>query len=303
MKTTRLRIIIACILISGSAKCKLISEKDVRYDICLRGICFKEIKLLIDRKTGDTLFAEGLLQQNVFIEGFPCSGKISFTNGWNLKSFTLAEDHALVGNFFPKGTFIKLNVDVISLENHYFAVRGAGKYNYKIVHTCKFPSDQLVNDILCDKNEEAFFKTDWKLLVCILAEDDTIADNVFRKGTLIRFDEDEVIWCYCLYDPVIQGFHCSGTNYLGIWMGGGGIQLYPSGQLQYFAPMGEIDIQGVCCKHSSSRGGVTLYESGKLMNCISAKKQVIDQVLCGENFKLRFDEDGNLTYAKKEKIF
>jgi len=51
------------------------------------------------------------------------------------------------------------------------------------------------------------------------------------------------------------------------------------------------------------RGGIYLYESGRLKKCASAKDQTIDSVFCGKNFTLKFDKNGNIIYAVKEKIF
>lgn len=102
---------------------------------------------------------------------------------------------------------------------------------------------------------------------------------------------------YCLYDPIIQGYQCSGTNYK-FWMGGGGIHFYPSGQLKYFIPLDETEVQGVWCRSSSMTWGISLYESGKLKKCSSAKDQTIGGIFYKKKSTLEFDEDGNVISSK-----
>jgi len=79
--------------------------------------------------------------------------------------------------------------------------------------------------------------------------------------------------------------------------------LFPDGQLKYFRSVDDIEIQGVLCKSSATRGGILLYESGKLRRCVSARDQIIDGVLHENNFSLKFDEEGNITESYKDKIF
>ena len=86
-------------------------------------------------------------------------------------------------------------------------------------------------------------------------------------------------------------------------MGSTNFQLYPDGVLQYFIPAEEVEIQGVGCKPSATRGGVNLYHDGSLQECTSSKMQIIQGVQVEKNFRLKFSKQGKLTFAKKEKFF
>jgi hypothetical protein len=297
---------ILCTIIVISSSCNGQKKKFTYSNITVNHIEFDDITYTIYKKTQDTLQIEGVLKRKAIIDDIPCYGNVTFTKGWELKKFTLAEDHVFAGNNFPEDTYIEMGIDlnlqsdIGSLEN-YFAIRGA---RYQIINKCVFASNQLINGISCHAGEGVFFRPNWNLISCILADDDTIAGNVLPKGTFIRFDHDGMICCFCLVDPHIQGYECSGTDYTHwTWMGGGGVFLYPNGRLQYFQPVEDIEIQGVFCKPSSVRGGIYLYENGRLKKCTSAMDQTIDGVFCGKNFTLKFDENGTLIYAKKEKIF
>lgn len=305
--------------------------KKVKYtytDTTFNHISFKEVTFTLDKKTKDTLKIEGLLKQKTIINGIPCFGNIGFVKNWELEKFTLADEHTFGGYTFPKDTYIGLNVDRFNLKTHYLVMAGADSVN-----TCKFPSNHLINGLLCDSIEGAIFTTDWDLRACILGDDDTIAGNVFRKGSLAVFGKSGRIYIYCLYDPIIQGYLCSGTNYKGLlWEGGGGIHLYPSGKLRRFHPPDDIEIQGVLCKSSSihlyeseklqsfkppddieiqgvfcksscHRCKIHFYESGKLKQCVIGKDQTIDGELYKKKITLEFDEEGNVTKSYKAKFF
>ncbi|MEA1899053.1 MAG: hypothetical protein U9N53_15450 [Bacteroidota bacterium] len=160
----------------------------------------------------------------------------------------------------------------------------------------------IIDGYPCHK--DVMFSKNWDLKSFILSESDTIAGNVFKKDTKIFIYKSAGFKMYCLYDPVIQTYRCKGTNYKRfMFMGSTALQLYPGGQLKYFQPVKDIEIQGVLCKRSPTWGGIHLYESGKLKECTSAKDQTIDGVFHGKNFILKFDEDGNITYSKKENFF
>jgi hypothetical protein len=268
----------------------------------INDIYFDEIDFFVNKKTNDTILIKGIIKQKTIIDSIPCYGKIAFSNGWNLKKFTLAEDHVFVGHIFPKDSYIMLHVAINSLIRPYFNASKKGS-GYNQVNLCKFKTDQIINGLSCDTIEAVFFDDDWNLIGCVLSAEDTVAGNIFKKSTFIRVNWDRTITCFCPYDPFIQGYNCSGTDYTGKWMGGGGIKLHPNGRLAYFQPLEEIEIQGVWCKPSSVRGGIFLYENGKLMRCTSARKQIIDGTLCQENFTLKFDETGKLIYSVKDKIF
>ncbi len=291
-----LAILLAVILISTSSYGK--GKKFTYSDTTFNHIEFAEITFSIDKKTNDTLQIEGLLKQKAIINGVPCYGNISFHKDWELKNFTLADRHTFGEFIFPKDTYIGLNVDMFSLKRHYMILAGA-----KFVNTCKLPPNQLINDFPSDSIEGAIFTTDWNLRELILGDDVTIAGNELKKGTLVVFSKDGSYRVFCLYDPIFQGYQCSGTGYKGSWNGGGGIRFYPNGQLKYFQPADDIEIQGVWCKPSSTKGGIWFYESGKLKRCTSAKDQTIDGVLHEKKFTLKFDEDGNITESYKDKFF
>lgn len=266
-------------------------------DTTFNHIEFSEIVFTLDMKTKDTLDIEGALKQRTDIEGIPCYGAVSFNKNWDLKYFTLAEDHTFADQTFPKDTYIGLNIERHSLKPHYLlTVAGADSVN-----TCKFPSNHSINGIICDSNVELLFSTKWNLRACVLGDDDTIKGNELKKGSLIILRTNGSFLVYCLYDPMIQGHHCSGTSYTHwMWQGGGGIRFYPSGRLDYFIPVEDVEIQGVFCKSTSLNWGVSLYESGMLKKCTSAIDQTIAGVLYEKKFILTFDEEGNVIESYKD---
>jgi len=285
-----LTIFLTLVLISTSSYGK--GKKYTYTDTTFKQIEFTEITFTLDKKNNDTLQIEGLLKQKTIIDGIPCYGNISFAEGWKLKTFTLAEEHVFAEHTFPKDTYIGLHVDRFSLKAGYFKTIGGDTVN-----TCQFTSNQLINDLSCD-GAEVTFTPEWKLRACILCDDDTIAGNVVKKGTLVSFKENGSFSVFCLYDPIIQGYHCSGTNYK-FWMGGGGIYFYPNGNLYLFKPVDDIEIQGVFCK----RACIWFYKNGKLQRCTSAQDQTIDGVVHKKNYTLKFDEDGIITESYKDKFF
>jgi hypothetical protein len=145
---------------------------------------------------------------------------------------------------------------------------------------------------------------DGKLKFFILAEDYEVAGNEFKKETHVVIRTDDTFLIHCLYEATVQGYQIKKTNYKKIlFMGSTNFQLYPSGKLKFFQPVDDIKIEGVWCKPSAVRGGVTLYENGRLQECTSAKEQTVKGQKVDESFTLKFDENGKLYYAKKEKIF
>ena len=248
--------------------------------------------ITLDKKTNDTIQIEGLLKQKTIIDGIPCYGNISFHPDWGLKTFILANEFTFGEHSFPKDTYIGLSIDRFSLEAGYFKTIGGDTVN-----TCKFPSNQLINGLSCD-GEEVIFTGNWNLRACILSDDDTIEGHEVKKGTLVRFSKNGSFSIFCLYDPIIQGYQCSGTNYK-FWMGGGGIYFYPNGNMRLFTPVDDIEIQGVFCKSKC----VWFYENGKLQRCISAKDQTINGKLYEKKLTLKFDETGNINESYKDKFF
>ncbi len=283
---------ILLVIIIVSTSCFGEKKKYSYSDTTFNHIEFTEVTFTLDKKTKDTLQIEGLLRQMTIIDGIPCYGNISFHKDWKLKNFTLADAHTFGGYTFPKDTYIGLNVDRFSLEAGYFKTIGGDTVN-----TCRFKSNQLINGLLCDC-KEVTFTTEWNLRACILGDDDTIAGNVLNKGTLSVFGENGSFSVFCLYDPMIQGYLCSGTNYK-FWMGGGGIHFYPNGHLRLFTPVDDIEIQDIFCKKKC----IWLYKNGQIKRCTSAKDQSIDGVLHKKNFTLKFDEEGNITESYKDKFF
>jgi len=289
-----LTILLAAILTSTTSYGK--GKKYFYTDTTFNHIEFAEVTFTIDKKTQDTLQIEGLLKQKAIIDGIPCYGTISFHPDWGLRTFTLADEHAFGENTFPKDTYIGIKIDRYSLKaKSYFVVSNAGK----TVNTCRFTSDQLINGLSCD-GEKVIFTLDWNIRLCILSNDDTIAGNVLKKGTLVRFSKNSSFSIFCLYDPIIQGYQCSGTEYTGgLWGGGGGIYFYPNGNIRLFTPVDDIEIQGVFCKSKC----IWFYESGNLQRCTSAIDQTINGKLYEKKLTLKFDEEGTITESYKDKFF
>ena len=285
-----LTILLAVILISTSSFGK--EKKDIYSDTTFNQIEFTEITFTLDKKTLDTLQIEGLLKQKTNVEGIPCYGNISFHPDWGLKNFTLADEHTFGKNTFPIGTHIGLNIGRFSLEAGYFKTVGGDTVN-----TCSFPANQVINGLSCD-GMEVIFTTKWNLRACILGDDEIIAGHAVKKGTLAVFNKDGSFSVFCMYDPIIQGYHCSGTSYK-FWNGGGGIYFYPNGQISLFTPVDDVEIQGVFCMSKC----IWFYESGKLQRCTSAKDQTIDGVVHKKKHTLKFNEEGSVTESYKDKFF
>jgi len=297
MRKLLVQVFTLLILVSCHAQSKKYSYENIK----IHGYNFKQLTIFVDKKTGDTLEIEGLMDVRTLIDGVPCEPEVSFTGDWTLSRFTLAEEHTFNGYILPAGTGIELKISIQPLKMHYFALRGSKNY---AVNMCNFLADPVIDGVVYDHEYPVFFRKDWIFLGGILAEDDTIAGNIFPTATYVRHDDDGSIHCFCPSDPVVQGYQCSGTDYNRfLWTGGTGIILYPGGNLKYFQPVDEIEIGGVHCRPSASRGGVTLYENGRLKECTSARDQTIDGVFCGKKYNMKFDEHGGLISAEKEKIF
>jgi hypothetical protein len=300
-------ILIFCAIVVLSSPCPGQKKKTTSGDMRYHDIRFREITFMVDKKNHDTILASGILNGVATIREVPCQGEITLVKGTELKKFTLAAEHEFGGLIFPENTTIGMNIDLrcqsdINSLEYYFLIRGAGQ---RFLNRCTFTSSHIIiNGIACDGHKGVFFTPGWDLIGCILSEPDTIAGNLLQKDSFIRFDKNGTISCFCPDDPVIQGYHCSGTDYTHwLHMGGGGIFLYPSGRLKYFQPVNDTIIQGVHCKPSSVRGGIKLFESGRLKACTSAKDQTIGNLVCRKNYTLEFEESGEIRYAEKEKIF
>ncbi len=143
-----------------------------------------------------------------------------------------------------------------------------------------------------------------KLQFFILSKTHNVAGNEFKKNTQVIIHKNKGYTIHCIYKPMVQGYHVKKTPYRNpLFMGSSNFSLYPSGKLERFQPVDNVEIQSIWCRPSPARGAVTLYESGKLKKCTSAKEQIIQGQKVEKNFSLKFDEDGTLTYWKKEKIF
>lgn len=292
-----LTVLFAFLIITTSCFGK--NKKNTYTNKTFHQIEFSEITFTLDKKTLDTLQIEGLLKQKTIIDGIPCYGTISFHKDWELKNFTLADAHTFGGYTFPKDTDVGININIISLK-YFWVIRWTKN---PMVNTCKFTSNQQIDGLSCESNEEVIFNTDWSLRACILGGDDTVAGNMLKKSTFVWFKEDSSIRIFCLYNPIIQGYQLKGKDYTRSH-GGDGISFYPNGQLKYCRPFDDItEVQGVFCKSSSTRGGLWFYENGQLKRCTSAKDQTIEGVVHEKNFTLKFDEDGNITDSYKDKFF
>lgn len=301
---TRKYIIFAGLILMATA-CQGQTKKYTYSNYTHDHLDFSEVSIFLDKKTRDTIRIEGELKGQAVIEGIACKGSITLDSAGKLVKYNLAEDHNFSGNTFPKESFVRIGIDLknssdINSFKHYLAIRDA---RIRILNMCIFPEDQLINGIACAGGGETFFNTNWELVGCILAEADTVAGNVFPENTFVRFNKDSTISAFCPTDFEIQGYRCSGTDYNGMWMGGGGIFLHPNGRLKYFQPVDTVTIQGVLACHSSVRGGIFLHENGNLKACTSGKDQTVQGVFCGEKYRMKFDESGKLIYSEKEKIF
>lgn len=137
----------------------------------------------------------------------------------------------------------------------------------------------------------------------ILAEDFEVEGNEFLKETKVHIRDNDYL-LHCLYEPEVQGYKIKKENYKRPFhMGSTNFKLYPDGRLKYFNPAEVVLIQDVWCKPSATRGGVHLYHNGDLQECTSAREQTIQGVEVEENFCLRFDKEGKLIFAEKEKFF
>lgn len=138
----------------------------------------------------------------------------------------------------------------------------------------------------------------------ILAEDFEVAGNWFQKDTKVVIRSDSTFLIHCLYEPTVQGYQIKRTPYRSpFFVGSTNFQLYKSGKLSYFQPTDDVKIDEVWCRPSPARGGVHLYENGRLKECTSARDQVIQGRKVEKNFELKFDENGKLIFAEELNFF
>jgi hypothetical protein len=138
----------------------------------------------------------------------------------------------------------------------------------------------------------------------ILAEDFNVAGNWFKKDTEVVIRSDSTFLIHCLYKPTVQGYQIKRTPYRSpFYVGSTNFQLYKSGKLLYFQPIDDIKIDDVWCRPSPARGGIHLFENGKLKECTSAKEQVIEGRIVEKNFELKFEKNGKLIFAEKLNFF
>ena len=100
----------------------------------------------------------------------------------------------------------------------------------------------------------------------ILGEDSILAGNNFKNEirVVIRNNNDFLI--HCLYESRVQRYQIQRTNFKKLlFMGSTNFLLYPVGELKFFQPVDEIEIEGVWCKPSPARGSVSLFKNGTLI--------------------------------------
>jgi hypothetical protein len=160
----------------------------------------------------------------------------------------------------------------------------------------------IIEDYPCHK--KVTLNKDGKLIFFVLAEDSEVAGNEFKKETHVVIRTDDTFLIHCLYEPTVQGYQIKRTPYRSpFFVGSTNFQLYKSGKLLYFQPTDDVKIDEVWCRPSPARGGVHLFENGKLQACTSAKKQVIQGTKVEKNFELKFDKNGKLIFAEELNFF
>lgn len=190
-----------CLGTAGCAPWEVTAEKDVERN----GIRFATFRENSDgTKMGD-------LAAETVIEGWPCrKGFASFHADWRLDECHLSRDYERNGIVMPAGTRIfpdpRGNPGVVlfprDVDVQGFLVRGTRKGGYM---TAFYPSGKLhwfyprdpvqVGGITCATSlfEAVYLHRDGGLRQCKLAETATIHGAEYRKGSVIRLDEDGVV--------------------------------------------------------------------------------------------------------------
>lgn len=178
------------------------------HDVVENGIRFKKIT---KPDNGNII---GFMAENSVVQGFPCEkGWIHFRKDWTLLAFQLSEECSYRGTLLPAHTWILLPHSEVrkgyacSFPFDYtvqgYTCRGTG--GYKGVHTGFYDSGRLrsfypsqnidIDGVPCKKtllfNVE--LHENGKLGRCRLSMDHIVNGKVYKKGSVIGFDESGAV--------------------------------------------------------------------------------------------------------------
>jgi hypothetical protein len=178
-------------------------EKSVNYN----NISFKRIRFLIN--DSDTIVTQGVLSKDDIVNGIPCKKSVVFINGWNLKTFILADDFEINGITYPEWTKINYSqkgINIIlgkDMEYQGYCCNGNYEKWYSTgIHTSLYPNENLkgffpckdieIDGIPCKSSPFAgvHLHPDGKLKDCTLSKKHTIKGNSYKKNTHIEFNEN-----------------------------------------------------------------------------------------------------------------
>jgi hypothetical protein len=121
----------------------------------------------------------------------------------------------------------------------------------------------------------AFFYADGRLNECKVPRETEFGVAHIPAGSWINLREDgRPAFVFLEHDTEIEGYRCSGGNWLLGPREGAMTGLYPSGKLMNCWLVAEREVQGVPCSKSwlfSGDSSVKFYESGRLRSCKLAK--------------------------------
>ena len=141
------------------------------------------------------------------------------------------------------------------------------------------------------------FDPEWRLSLCVLAENRTIRGVDFPAGTWLRLDADgNPTVCTFPDDRTVQGHRVRG--------GSGGVKgphtgFFPSGRLRAYFARKDVTINGVPCRGSAFHI-IGLHENGHLHRCRLAAQATINGTTYRRGTMLELDEHGNVTAPRAE---
>jgi hypothetical protein len=123
------------------------------------------------------------------------------------------------------------------------------------------------------------------------SRDMVLARFTIPAGTWVLQDSQGAVKvCAFPHDVEIQGHACQGG-----FGGAEGVQtaFYPGGALKEFYCREPVRIDGIPCKSSPFKGGIILYENGRLQSAILTEDFIIDGRNCREGDRIRLTPAGH----------
>jgi hypothetical protein len=143
---------------------------------------------------------------------------------------------------------------------------------------------------------------------CRLAREGTLSGQLFAATTVMHFTREGVFdWCFLPEDTQIQGISCrgGGHNFM--------TEFHPNGKLRRAYLAEDQIIQSIPCSKFRSlsatfwpihgkKGGTDFFSNGRLSSCELSEATEIESLRFNRRDEVRFDADGKLMTAPKEKV-